>query len=84
VGGVANLDFVEKLDPALKRVRSPFSPAHLAVHVLRRQSDFFQPRKAGLAWADPVECLLDLHESRLEPQAEEFLEALRKRVKSPP
>jgi hypothetical protein len=48
------------------------------VHVLRGQSDFFQPRKAGLAWADPVECLLDLHESRLEPQAEEFLEALRK------
>jgi hypothetical protein len=60
-GGDVNLDFVEKLDPALKRVRSPFSPAHLVVHVLRGQSDFFQPRKAGLAWADPVECLLDLH-----------------------
>jgi len=27
-------------------------------------------------WADPVECLLDLHEMRLESQAKEFLQHL--------
>jgi hypothetical protein len=31
-----------------------------------------------LAWADPVECLLDLHEARLEMQASQFLEALQR------
>jgi hypothetical protein len=45
-----------------------------------RQADAqFIPRDGGLAWADPVECLFDLHEARLEMQAAQFLEALQRK-----
>jgi hypothetical protein len=37
---------------------------------------FFQKSDDGMVWADEVECLLDLHEARLESQALEFLELL--------
>ncbi len=30
----------------------------------------------GVTWADPVECLLDLYEARLDSQAFEFLDVL--------
>jgi hypothetical protein len=43
------------------------------IHALRRAESLFQPGEDGLPWADPVECLLDLHEARLESQALEFL-----------
>jgi hypothetical protein len=71
-----DLGFVEKLDPALKRVEDPLEPASVAVHVVGHADSLFTPRKGGLHWADPVECLLDLHEARLEAQAAQFLEAL--------
>jgi hypothetical protein len=71
-----NLDFIEKLDPALKRVIDPLEPANLVVHAVRHADPLFTPRDGGLAWGDPVECLLDLHEARLEMQAAQFLEAL--------
>jgi hypothetical protein len=71
-----NLDFVGKLDPALKRVEDPLAPANVVVHAVRHADAQFIPRDGGLAWADPVECLFDLHEARLEMQAAQFLEAL--------
>lgn len=71
-----NLDFVEKIDPALKRVEDPLAPANVVVHAVRHADAQFIPRDGGLAWADPVECLFDLHEARLEMQATQFLEAL--------
>ena len=74
-----NLDFVEKLDPALKRVEDPLAPANLAVHALRQADSQFVARDGGLAWADPVECLFDLHEARLEMQAAQFLEGLQQK-----
>jgi hypothetical protein len=74
-----NLDFVEKLDPALKRVEDPLAPANLVVHAMRQADAQFIPRDGGLAWADPVECLFDLHEARLEMQAAQFLEALQRK-----
>ncbi|HEX4119305.1 MAG TPA: hypothetical protein VH619_01660 [Verrucomicrobiae bacterium] len=74
-----NLDFVEKLDPALKRVQDPLAPANLAVHAMRQADAQFIGRDGGLAWADPVECLFDLHEARLEMQAAQFLEALQRK-----
>lgn len=73
-----NLDFIEKLDPALKRVEDPLAPAHLVVHAVRHADPQFTPCDGGLAWADPVECLFDLHEARLEMQAAQFLEALQR------
>ncbi len=68
-----DLSFVERLDPSLRRTDDPHQPTHVAVHFLRRASPLFEPITGHHAWADPVECLLDLHEARLDAQAEEFL-----------
>jgi hypothetical protein len=65
--------FVDRLDPALKRTERRDEAAALAVHLVRRASPLFQADRIGPQWADPVECLLDLHEAHLEPQAREFL-----------
>lgn len=70
--------FIQELDPALQRAEDPFEPAAVVVHAVRHADPFFVPRAGGLRWADPVECLLDLHEARLDSQAAELLEALRR------
>jgi hypothetical protein len=71
-----DLRFIEKLDPALKRVTDPLEPATVVVHQVRHKSSLFQAREGGLQWADPVECLLDLHEAHLDTLATQFLKAL--------
>lgn len=71
-----NLSFIENLDPALKPEEDPVKPANVIVHIIRDANPLFEPREGGLLWADPVECLLDLHEARLEVQATQFLNAL--------
>jgi hypothetical protein len=76
-----DLGFIEKLDPALKRVADPLQPANLVVHAVRHAESLFTAREGGLAWADDVECLLDLYEARLEKQAVEFLEFLQRNRK---
>lgn len=68
--------FVQRLDPALEKALGRDAPIALAVHLVTRETSLFQPGKGGVPWADPVECLLDLHEARLEPQAKEFLHYL--------
>ncbi len=68
-----NLEFVETLDPALKRVEDPLATANVVVHAVRHADAQFTPRENGLAWADPVECLFDLYEARLDAQASQFL-----------
>ena len=68
-------DFLRKLDPALKPAKRG-EPARVFVHTLCRPVTFFQRGDDGIVWADEVECLLDLHEARLESQALEFLERL--------
>src|SRR5271157_5638750 len=70
---IADLSFIERSDPALARTKQRDEPASVVVHLLRRTDSLFQFGEEGLAWADPVECLFDLHEARLEPQAREFL-----------
>lgn len=72
----ADIGFVGRLDPALKPVTDPGDPAQLVLHFVRHEDPLFTPNPGGLPWADPVECLLDLHEARLEGQALEFLDAL--------
>jgi hypothetical protein len=74
-----DLGFIEKLDPALKRVLDPLEPATVVVHQVRHAKPLFEPRKGGLQWADPVECLLDLHEAGLSAQTSQFLKALEKK-----
>ncbi len=78
-GGNMDLSFIERLDPALKEVEDPLQPVSVAVHAVRRQQSFFELVTGTLAWADPVECLLDLHEAHLESQAADFLRALESR-----
>ena len=70
-----DLGFLRQLDPALKPARYD-EPARLVIHTLRYPITFFENTPDGTLWADPVECLLDLHEMRLESQAAEFLRFL--------
>jgi hypothetical protein len=82
--GRPDLGFIKKLDPALERVDDPLQPASVVVHQVRHAKSLFTSREGGLHWADPVECLLDLHEAGLEKQATQFLKALeKKRTVSP-
>ncbi len=77
-----NLDFIERLDPALKPVDDPLAPATVVVHAVRQADACFTLRDGGLMWADPVECLFDLHEARLEMQAAQFLAHLQTHAKA--
>lgn len=79
LGRRPDLRFIERLDPGLKRVLDPLEPATVVIHQVRHAKPLFEPRKGGLQWADPVECLLDLHEAGLTAQASQFLMALEKR-----
>ena len=71
----ADLSFVEKLDPALEKATRRDESPTLVIHTIRRAQSLFQPAENNLPWADPLECLLDLHEARLESQALEFLKS---------
>jgi hypothetical protein len=75
-GRALDLSFVEGLDPALHLTTDHSEPAQLIIHVLRRTESFFEQDPEGTRWADPVECLLDLHEARLERQTRAFKEHL--------
>lgn len=72
--GRIDWSFVQRLDPALQETEERNAPAVLVVHLVRRQTSFFEPDNDGTQWADPVECLLDLHEARLDSQAKELLD----------
>lgn len=71
---------LRKLDPALKPAKRG-EPVQVVVHSLFRPESFFSPPQDGIRWADEVECLLDLHDARLESQALEFLDRLTPRLK---
>lgn len=73
-------DFLRRLDPALKPAGLG-EPCQVVVHTLFRPEPFFSPPENGVRWADEVECLLDLHEMRLESQALEFVEHLTSKLK---
>lgn len=68
-------DWILKLDPALKPAGRGEAP-HVVVHTLIRPEPCFMAEGDGTLWADEIECLLDLHAARLEPQALEFLERI--------
>jgi hypothetical protein len=75
-GRDAVIGFVRRLDPALTQVTDPAAPAVVVLHFVRHKEALVVPHPAGLPWADPVECILDLHEAGLQAQASELLEAL--------
>lgn len=72
--GMADIGFIEKLDPALQPTRDSQEGAMVFLHFVRREESLFEKDAEGFYWADPVECLLDLHAGRLESQALEFLQ----------
>lgn len=72
----ADLSFIAQLDPALKREEDPLKTPNVVVHIVRSANSLFEPRDGSLFWADPLECLFDLHEAHLEAQAAQFLDAL--------
>ncbi len=71
--GEPDLSFIRSLDPALQESEKKSEPAHVVIHLIRRAKALFEPSNGPIPWADPVECLLDLHEMRLESQAAEFV-----------
>jgi hypothetical protein len=80
-GKDADIGFVRRLDPALQPVQDAREPALLVLHFIRHRDALFGPGPGGVPVADPVECLLDLHECGLEAQALEFLDVLTPRVR---
>lgn len=76
-GDNVNLDFVDKLDAGLQRSINPDDTPQLVVHYLLRPKAFFEVDSEGTIWADPVECLADLFEARLNTQADEMLFAMK-------
>lgn len=71
--GRVDWSFVERLDPALEKTTKRDASPALVVHLVRRRLSLFESNKGGIPWADPLECLMDLHEARLESQAKELL-----------
>lgn len=71
-----NLDFVRALDPALERTEDPREKPSLVIHFLTRLPAHFVTGDTGILWADPIECLTDLYEARLDYQADDMLRAL--------
>jgi hypothetical protein len=78
-GDNINLDFVDQLDPGLQRSTHTADTPQLVVHYLLRPQAFFEVDSDGTVWADPVECLADLFEARLNTQADEMLFAMKAR-----
>ncbi len=70
--------YVRKLDPGLKRVLSGELP-QVVIHNLYRPDPLFTGGDP-VHFADEVECLLDLHEARMEQQALELLEHLKRQA----
>ena len=73
-GARTDASFVDKIDPTLRRAEGRDQPIALAVHFIRRPEPLFVQGADKMLSADPVECMLDLHDARLEPQALEFLQ----------
>lgn len=80
-GDNVNLDFVDQLDAGLQRSTNPDDTPQLVVHYLLRPQAFFEVDSEGTVWADPVECLADLFEARLNTQADEMLFAMKAQVR---
>jgi hypothetical protein len=68
----APLDFIGKLDAGLVETRDPNAEAVIVVHHSPSPNPWFVKDKAGV-WADPLECLIDLHELGLDEQADAML-----------
>lgn len=76
----SDLGFVQRLDPALVLLDNPYGKADLVVHFLDRPAAHFVPHD-DLLIADPLACLADLYDMRLDEQADQMLYFLSERKK---
>lgn len=81
-GGDVESDLIERLDPALEPLDFEASNPAVVLWPVHRADPWFAEDEStpGLLWADPVGCLLALHDARLEPQALELVRALEGRL----
>lgn len=80
--GAGKIDqLIRKLDPGLKKVEPGEMPQVVVHSIYRPESLFTKGDGDLLPIADEVECLLDLHDARLESQALELLEYLKGNVR---
>lgn len=82
-GQYANIDFVERLDPALQQTDDPQEPDRLVIHFLRRKESFFVIDKHGTQWADQLECIFDLSDLRLHELVSEMVAFYKQARKKP-
>ena len=81
-GNLIDLDFMQKLDPALKESDKAFDSPAVVVHTINRANpDFTSQENGGIPIADPVETALDLLELGLTQQANNLFAHLRKEVR---
>jgi hypothetical protein len=76
----ADLSFVKMIDPGLKLTDNPFANADLVVHFMDRPETHFVLH-GDLLIADPLECLADLYDMKLDQQADQMLYFLSARKK---
>lgn len=67
---------VRQLDAGLTFSADPKEKAALVLHVAHPSAQRAFTEDEGVVWADPLECLLDLYEIRLDAQADEMLNSL--------
>ena len=77
-----DLGFIRKLDAGLVRSGDPNQTGTVAVHFLGKRVPGFERGQDGMLWTDPLECLADLYELRLDGQAQEMLHGLIERCRT--
>ncbi len=83
-GDTVELDFVKKLDPALRRIDDYDELPVLVVRPLQRADPLFERvPSASLPFADPVETALDLYDLGLTAQASQLFAHFRPEVRLP-
>jgi len=71
-----DFSFIKRLDPGLKEISDPLYPVNVVIHIISGADPVFWLGDQGITRADPVQCLLDLHDAKLELQANELREYL--------
>lgn len=83
-GKNVDLNFVKRLDPALRRIEDYEESPVVVVRLLQRANPFFeQVPSTSLPFADPVETALDLHDLGLTAQVGQLFAHLRPEVRLP-
>jgi hypothetical protein len=67
---------ISDIDPALVMTDQLNAKPALVVHFPEKRRDDYFDRDGTTNWADPIDCLADLYELRLDAQAEEMLNHL--------